>query len=144
MRTKIDISKKFNLDKVSFDLSSEINESAKAVVEDHEKRLSFGQGVDGRPMAKLKPLTIQGKRKQGYAKPRVPLYATGTLKDVKITKKASKTNQEARIMPDETRREIGAFHQEGGGKLPKREWFGVTEKVEERLLKRMGRQIERH
>ena len=113
MRTKIDISKKFDLNKISFDLSGEINESAKAIVKDHDKRLSFGQGVNGKQMAALKPSTIHSKRNSGYSKPRTPLYATGTMKNIEITKKANKASQEARIAPDEDRRKIGAYHQEG-------------------------------
>ncbi len=40
MRTTIDISKAFNLNKINCDLSKEINEAAKAVVKDHDKRLN--------------------------------------------------------------------------------------------------------
>ena len=112
MRTTIDISKAFNLNKIKFDLSREINEAAKAVVKDHDRRLSFGQGVDGRMMDKLQPSTIKSKRLKGYAKPRVPLYATGTMKNIRIDKKASRLNQEARLTPPKSRTEIGVYHQE--------------------------------
>ena len=143
MRTTIDISKAFNLNKISFDLSKEINEAAKAVVKDHDKRLSFGQGVDGKMMAKLQPSTIKSKRLKGYAKPRVPLYATGTMKNIRIDKKATRTNQEARLTPPKSRSEIGVYHQKGNINLPQREWFGVTEKVEKDLLRTMSIRIER-
>tara|TARA_B100002019_G_C20935814_1_gene434374 strand:+ start:80 stop:526 length:447 start_codon:yes stop_codon:yes gene_type:complete len=143
MRTTIDISKAFNLKKIKFDLSKEINEAAKAVVKDHDKRLSFGQGVDGKMMAKLQPSTIKSKRLKGYAKPRVPLYATGTMKNLRIDKKATRTNQEARLTPPKSRSEIGVYHQEGNINLPQREWFGVTEKVEKDLLRTMSIRIER-
>ena len=73
MKTRISISKKFDLNKVSFNLSREINEAAKAIVKDHDRRLQFGQGVDGKPMEKLSPFTIMDKRIRGYKKPRVPL-----------------------------------------------------------------------
>ena len=143
MRTTIDISKAFNLNKINFDLSKEINEAAKAVVKDHDKRLSFGQGVDGKMMAKLQPSTIKSKRLKGYAKPRVPLYATGTMKNLRIDKKATRANQEARLTPPKSRSEIGVYHQEGNINLPQREWFGVTEKVEKDLLRTMSIKIER-
>ena len=138
MRTTINISKSFNLKKIKFDLSKEINEAAKAVVKDHDKRLSFGQGVDGKMMAKLRPSTIKSKRFKGYAKPRVPLYATGTMKNIRIDKKATRTSQEARLTPPKSRIEpdpIGVFHQEGSGILPKREWFGITKKMEKDLIR---------
>jgi len=146
MRTTIDISKKFNLKKISFNLSKEINEAAKAVVKDHEKRLNFGQGVDGRMMTKLKPSTVKSKRLRGYKKPRVPLYATGTMKNIRIDKKATSKKQEARLTPPKSRIDpdpIGVFHQAGSGNLPRREWFGVTEKVEKDLLKTMRIKIDR-
>lgn len=143
MRTTIDISKAFNLKKIKFDLSKEINEAAKAVVKDHDRRLSFGQGVDGKMMAKLQPSTIKSKRLKGYAKPRVPLYATGTMKNLRIDKKATKLDQEARLTPPKSRSEIGVYHQEGNINLPQREWFGVTEKVEKDLLRTMSIKIER-
>ena len=143
MRTKIDISKKFDLNKISFDLSTEINESAKAIVKDHDKRLSFGQGVDGKPMQKLRPFTIIEKRIKGYAKPRVPLYATGTMKNIRIDKKATPRDQEARLTPPKSRIEIGAYHQKGSSMLPQREWFGVTKKAEKELLRGMKIKIDR-
>ena len=146
MRTTIDISKAFNLKKIKFDLSKEINEGAKAIVKDHDKRLSFGQGVNGKMMAKLKPSTIKSKRLKGYAKPRVPLYATGTMKNIRIDSKATRLKQEARLTPPKSRIEpepIGAFHQAGSGNYPSREWFGVTEKIEKDLLRAMSIKIER-
>jgi len=144
MKTKIKISKKFNLNKVSFDLSKEINEAAQAIVKDHDRRLRFGQGVDGKMMKKLQPSTIKSKRLKGYKKPRVPLYATGTMKDIRIDKKATPQSQESRLTPPKSRTEIGVYHQEGGVRLPKREWFGVTTKVEKDLLRRMEIKIERN
>ena len=143
MRTTIDISKAFNLKKIKFDLSKEINEAAKAVVKDHDRRLSFGQGVDGKMMAKLQPSTIKSKRLKGYAKPRVPLYATGTMKNIRIDKKATRIDQEAKLTPPKSRSEVGVYHQQGNINLPQREWFGVTEKVERDLLRTMSIKIER-
>lgn len=94
-------------------------------------------------MAKLQPSTVKSKRLKGYAKPRVPLYATGTMKNIRIDKKATKINQEARLTPPKSRTEIGAYHQEGNINLPQREWFGITEKVEKDLLRTMSIRIER-
>ena len=146
MKTRINISKKFNLNKISFNLSREINEAAKAIVKDHDRRLQFGQGVDGKPMEKLSPFTIMDKRIRGYKKPRVPLFATGTMKNIRIEKTAVATSQEARLTPPLSRLEIGAKHQEGNKSinLPQREWFGITTKVEKDLLRNMEIKIERN
>jgi len=144
MKTRISISKKFDLNKVSFNLSKEINNAANAIVKDHDRRLQFGQGVDGKPMKKLTPFTIMDKRSKKYKKPRVPLYATGTMKNIRIEKKAVITSQEARLTPPLSRLEIGAKHQSGQFNLPKREWFGITTKVEKDLLRSMEIKIERN
>ena len=144
MKTRISISKKFDLNKVSFNLSREINEAAKAIVKDHDRRLQFGQGVDGKMMKKLAPFTIMEKRIKGYKKPRVPLFATGTMKNIRIERSAVATSQEARLTPPLSRLQIGAKHQEGQFNLPKREWFGITTKVERDLLRNMEIKIERN
>jgi len=144
VKTRISISKKFDLNKVSFNLSREINEAAKAIVKDHDRRLQFGQGVDGKMMKKLAPFTIMEKRIKGYKKPRVPLFATGTMKNIRIERSAVATSQEARLTPPLSRLQIGAKHQEGQFNLPKREWFGITTKVERDLLRNMEIKIERN
>ena len=126
MRTTIDISKAFNLKKINFDLSREINRAAQAIVKDHDNRLNYGQGVDGKMMTRLQPSTIKSKRLKGYRKPRVPLYATGTMKNIRIDKKATPRDQEARLTPPKSRIEIGAYHQKGSSMLPQREWFGLS------------------
>jgi len=143
MKAKINISKKFNLKKINFNLSEEINNAANAIVKDHDRRLQFGQGVDGKPMKKLTQFTITKKRENKYEKPRVPLFATGTMKNIRIDRRANSTKQEARLTPPLSRLEIGAKHQLGQFNLPKREWFGITTKVEKDLLKNMEIKIER-
>ena len=42
-----------------------------------------------------------------------------------------------------TNEEIGLFHQTGAGKLPKREWFGITKESEEKCLKLIELKIDR-
>ena len=143
MRTTIDISKAFNLKKINFDLSREINRAAQAIVKDHDNRLNYGQGVDGKMMTRLQPSTIKSKRLKGYRKPRVPLYATGTMKNIRIDNKATPRDQEARLTPPKSRIEIGAYHQKGSSMLPQREWFGVTKKAEKELLRGMKIKIDR-
>ena len=39
--------------------------------------------------------------------------------------------------------DVGAFHQSGAGNLPKREWFGITQKAEKRIIKMVELEIER-
>ena len=39
--------------------------------------------------------------------------------------------------------DVGSFHQEGAGNLPKREWFGITKKAEKDIIKMVELEIER-
>ena len=39
--------------------------------------------------------------------------------------------------------DVGGFHQSGAGNLPVREWFGITKKSEQRIMKMMELEIER-
>ena len=113
MRTTFDISKKFDLRKIKFNLSKEINLWADAVVLDHKKRLQFGQGVDESPMKRLKGSTIQSKRFKMMPKPRVPLYGTGAMSKVYVKKRARRSKQVAIIIPPKKRKEVAIYHQFG-------------------------------
>lgn len=107
------IEKKFDLRKVRFDFSKQLNDFADAVVLDHKTRLQHGQGVDMKPMAKLKGSTIASKRFKRRKKPRVPLYGTGLMSKVYVKKRASKSQQRAIVIPPKKRAEIGKYHQYG-------------------------------
>jgi hypothetical protein len=65
------------------------------------------------------------------------------MKGVKIVQRATKSKPIAVIMPKDNRKEIGKYHQSGGGTLPKREWFGITANQEKKGLKIMRLEIER-
>tara|TARA_R110002020_G_scaffold43981_2_gene127124 strand:- start:780 stop:1226 length:447 start_codon:yes stop_codon:yes gene_type:complete len=143
MKLDIDIKELFDLKKIKFDFSSTLNDFAKNVVKDHKRRLQFGQGVDMKPMKKLQPSTIKSKRIKNYKNPRVPLNATSTMSKIKFKERATKSNQTATLKPADSRDEIGVYHQEGGARLPKREWFGVTVKQEQKGIKLMEQRIEK-
>ena len=143
MDFNVDIEKMFDLKKVKFDFSKTLNEFAKNVVKDHRRRLQFGQGVDMKPMKKLTPLTIADKRAKNYKNPRVPLFATGTMSNIRIDKKASPSSQEAILKPAKRRQEIGAYHQSDSKRPPKREWFGVTVKQEKKGVQMMIEKIDK-
>lgn len=107
------VEKKFDLSKITFDMSKQLNEFADAIVLDHKNRLQFGQGVDMKPMAKLKGSTIASKRFKRLKKPRIPLYGTGLMSKVYVKKRASKTKQRAIVIPPKKRKEIAKYHQYG-------------------------------
>ena len=109
------IRKNFSLEKVvrKLDLTREINLMADSIVADHKKRGKLGVGIKGRKLKKLRPSTIHSKRAKGSSRPRTPLYDTGTMVDVSVVNRATKTNQRARIVPPKSRQDIGTYHQNG-------------------------------
>ena len=138
----ITVTKNFDLNKITLDLTEELNRGAQIIKVDHFQRLEKGQGVRGM----LKP----SKKKVGKT-----LVRSGKMRNL-VVDKATKQNQEANIHPGEkqkypgtkvTMSDVGGFHQRGEGDLPVREWFGVTKKVEKRIMKmaelEIGRQIQR-
>ena len=142
----ITITKNFDLNKITLDLTKELNRAAVIIKVDHFERLEKGQGVKGA----LKP----SKKKIGKT-----LVRSGKMRNL-VIEKATKENQEAEIHPGEkqkyvvngkttkvTMSDVGGFHQTGAGNLPVREWFGITKKVEKRIMKmvelEIGRQIKR-
>ena len=138
----ITVTKNFDLRKITLDLTEELNRAAEIVKVDHFQRLEKGQGVRGA----LKP----SKKKIGKT-----LVRSGKMRNL-VIEKATKENQEAEIHPGEkqkypgtnvTMSDVGGFHQTGAGNLPVREWFGLTKKVEKRIMKmaelEIGRQIQR-
>ena len=141
MKADIKLEKNFDLSRFKLDLSTELNDIAGAIMEDHSRRLQHGQGVDMKMYKeKLKRKTVASKRAKGYPKPRIPLYATGMMSKIKHKQKATKSNQLAILKPANKRDEIGYYHQEGDG-VPKREWFGITKKQDEKAIKNMERKI---
>ena len=138
----ITVTKNFDLNKITLDLIKELNRGAQIIKKDHFQRLEKGQGVRG----VLKP----SKKKSGKT-----LVESGKMRNL-VIEKATKENQKAEIHPGEkqkypgtkvTMSDVGGFHQRGEGDLPVREWFGVTKKVEKRIMKmaelEIGRQIQR-
>ena len=138
----ITVTKNFDLNKITLDLTKELNRSAQIIKEDHFQRLEKGQGVKG--------ALQRSEKKSGKT-----LVESGKMRNL-VIEKATKENQEAEIHPGEkqkypgtnvTMSDVGGFHQRGEGNLPVREWFGVTKKVEKRIMKmvelEIGRQIKR-
>ena len=143
MKSKITIEKTFNLENIKLDLSKELNEAGRVIRDDHGKRLERGRGVNGARMENLKPSTIERK---GFDQ---ILVHTGDMKNL-VIEKATKGKQEVVIKPGDeeerngvTNQRIGYYHQTGAGRLPKREWFGISKGAEKRAFKIIELKIER-
>ena len=115
MKPEIEINKNFNLSKIKFDLSRQINMFAGSVIQDHKKRLQHGQGVDEKKMKKLSPSTIHGKRHNNLSKPRIPLYGEGKMLNVYSKERATKSKPINIIIPPNSRKEVASYHQFGTG-----------------------------
>ena len=128
----------FDLRRINLDLSKELNLAAQIIRKDHTNRLNKGLGVNG---SKMEPL------KTGQTAP--ILIDTGKMKNL-VASKATKKDQVVIINPGEkqtyprsnvTMSDVGGFLQTGAGNLPRREWFGITEKVEKNILQMVDARI---
>ena len=88
----VKVVKKFDLSRIKFDLSKELNLAGQIIRKDHFQRLEKGQGVNGNKMEELKPATIKRK---GSSK---ILVDTGKMRNL-VIKKANKKNQVVEIFP---------------------------------------------
>ena len=137
-KTAITVTRNFNLNKINLDLTKELNTAGQIVRKDHFQRLEQGLGVKGALTPSKKAI---GKT----------LVRTGKMRNLEVDK-ATKAKQEVNIHPGEkqtypnskvTMSDVGSFHQEGAGNLPKREWFGITVKAEKDIMKMVELEIER-
>ena len=137
-KTAITVTKTFNLNKINLDLTKELNTAGQIVRKDHFQRLERGLGIKGALTPSKKAI---GKT----------LVRTGKMRNL-VVDKATKVKQEVNIHPGEkqtytnskvTMSDVGSFHQEGAGNLPKREWFGITVKAEKDIMKMVELEIER-
>ena len=137
-KTAVTVTKNFDLNRINLDLTKELNTSGQIVRKDHFQRLEQGLGVKG--------VLTPSKKATGKT-----LVRTGKMRNL-VVDKATKAKQQVNIHPGEkqtypnsnvTMSDVGSFHQEGAGNLPKREWFGITNKAEKDIMKMVELEIER-
>lgn len=141
MSKDIKVEMNFDFSKIDLDLSKELNMAGQIIRKDHSKRLESGRGVNGARMQNLKPATIKRK---GFDQ---ILVNEGKMKNL-IVEKATKDKQEVIIKPGDkkkrngvTNQQIGYYHQTGQGRLPKREWFGISKEAQDKSEELMKRRI---
>jgi len=145
----ITITKNFDLNKITLDLTRQLEIAGKVIRKEHVQRLERGQGVKG-PLAKLKSSTIAKKTKGDYpTNASKPLVNTGDMRN--LVYKVDKQKQEVNIYPGRdklykgtkvTMSDVGGFHQKGNTNLPKREWFGISNDANQRSERLMEERIE--
>ena len=137
-KTAVTVTKNFDLNRINLDLTKELNTSGQIVRKDHFQRLEQGLGVKG--------VLTPSKKATGKT-----LVRTGKMRNL-VVDKATKAKQQVNIHPGEkqtypnsniTMSDVGGFHQEGAGNLPKREWFCITKKAEKDIIKMVELEIER-
>ena len=144
----------FDLNKINLDLSKELNQVAKIIRKDHHQRLEKGDGVDGIKMRALSIRTILKKKKSKDGRISSNAYkilvATGGMRNLEIVK-ATRDLPFIEVHPGRikkykgtnlTQADVGAKHQYGIG-VPVREWFGISEKAEEKAYKLIELKIEK-
>tara|TARA_R100001082_G_C4365876_1_gene161915 strand:- start:4017 stop:4463 length:447 start_codon:yes stop_codon:yes gene_type:complete len=143
MKQGIQIDKNFDLKKIKLDLSKELNFSGDIIVKDHFKRLNVGTDANGRGMKQLKPATVARKGSDQV------LVDKDKMRHL-VRSRATKAKPFVNIHPGKkqkrdgvTNAQIGLYHQTGAGRLPKREWFGITKKAEKQCLKAVELRIEK-
>ena len=109
----VSVEKDFDLTRVKFDMSKQINMVAGAIIKDHKNRLTYGQDVNEKPMEKLSGSTIQSKRARKMKKPRIPLYGKGVMLKVYSKQSATKNNPVNIIIPPKKREKVAVYHQKG-------------------------------
>ena len=176
----ITVTKNFDLNKITLDLTKELNLAGGMVIKDIVKKNQSGLDINGNTIKPLSPNTIAAK---SGSDPSRALYDTGRMigrgsvkgvggRGPYLSKKAKKTNQETIISVAKDRESIGVYHNEGTKPytitpkkakklsfvtkdgwvsassvdhpgLPKREWFGFTKEVEDRIFKMILLEIDR-
>lgn len=133
------------------DLSKQINESAGIVIKDIKEGVAIGQDIDGRNFKRLKASTIAQKARKRMPFPTKPLIATSRMSGALggagtgayIKKRATSSNQVAKVSAPMSKAPYGIFHMEGNKNLPKRKWFGVSKTAEKQILKNLNAWLNR-
>ena len=100
-----------------------------------------GKDIEGNPFKRLKQSTINAKRKKGSKTPTKPLMDTGLMRKVFRSKTASASDLASRDDVAKKRSEIAVFHNDGGSRIPQREWFGIGDKSKKRMNKMIKAKI---
>jgi|TARA_R100001530_G_C4302047_1_gene150723 hypothetical protein len=138
MSSAIRVEKNFNLNKMDFNLSKQINWAVDLIARDIESGIDRG-GQFGK---RFKPNAKSTERKKGFNH---PLKDTGLMKDQKQMVKvdATKGSPTGKLMPNEKRIDIGFYNQAGTNTIPSRPWFGISSTAERKIMKEMENQINR-
>ena len=130
------VTKTFSLGKLAKKLDTTIVDGLNQLIvrlnKSIQQNLESQKDIRGNPYKDLSESTgSQRIAKQGYYKQSGGggiLNYTGNMKKTTVTKAKPGPEAVAKIEMTGKRKGVhyGAYHNQGGGKLPKREWFGIT------------------
>ena len=128
MPTAVKVDMNFDLGKIRMDFTKELNRAGDIITKDIVSGIELG-GNFGKKWKRNAPSTIAQK---GFDK---PLYETGTMQYLPKKKMATPQKQEVTIRVADTRDFVGRIHNEGlNPKIPKREWFGISDKAKSEIF----------
>ena len=136
---------------LNIDMSPVLNDGIDIIGLDIQSNYDNSTDYQKRPLAPLKPATIEYKKKRGYAEPQKPLKATGKLSRNQKKERATKAKQRAVIYISQSGRfyhgtpadEIYGFHHEGSERLPQRQPWGISNQAREKIAKAFHLRIRR-
>ena len=130
------IVKKFDLGKIKLDLHRELNQGIDLIA------LDINQGIERGSQfgSAFKPNARATVLKKGFNH---PLKHTGLMMNEKrMTKqKATRNRQVAILTPNVKRVDIGYYNDQGTDTIPARPFWGISEKAEKEVMKRIEGRI---
>ena len=120
-----------------------LNDMADTAVKTMVNETEQGKDIQGKNFTRLKASTVKSKRKKGYRNPSKPLIATGLMKNIFKSKKATTQSLSSEVKVAKKRKDIAEYHIDGAGSLPKRVFFGVGKTLEGKLKKIIKLRLEK-
>lgn len=140
---------------LNIDLSPVLNDGIDIIGLDIQSNYDNSVDYQKKPLAPLKPATIEQKKKRGYSEPEKPLKATGKLSRNQKKQRATKASQRAVIYISKSALNYGgrkkgiqadklySYHDEGSGRLPSRQPWGISDQAREKIAKAYHTRIRR-
>ena len=121
-------------------LSSELRDAMARIKRDIHERLMRGVDTQGKPFIPYSSKYAERKRKSGRSSSRVDLFYTGNMLRAINTEVQAK-NAKLFIRAGRNESVYAQAHQEGGGSMPQRRWWGASNQTWKAVLKKLRRAI---
>ena len=102
-----------------------INDIAAAFNQSYFDGIMISKDINNKSFPKLRPSTIEYKKKKGYKYPSKPLFAKGKMRNTYVKPKATPTKRFALININKREREEASIRHNEGIESRYKNWFGV-------------------